>query len=92
MKDFSNDTIILLIITLITIIIIIVIIIIVIIIILVIVIIVIIIVMITGDSLSHEQKGLFSLSRDGVSMKTLVGGNHKTQPKIEWNVKSMNWK
>ena len=24
-----------------------------------------------------------SLSRDGVSMKTLNGGNHKTQPKIE---------
>ena len=24
-----------------------------------------------------------SLSRDGVSIKTLAGGNHKTQPQIE---------
>ena len=24
-----------------------------------------------------------SLSRDGVSIKTLVSGNHKTQPQIE---------
>ena len=31
-----------------------------------------------------------SLSRDGVSIKTLVGGNHKTQPQIECNVKSKN--
>ena len=33
-----------------------------------------------------------SLARDGVSIKTLVGGNHKTQPQIEGNVKSRNQK
>ena len=33
-----------------------------------------------------------SLSRDGVSIKTLLGENHKTQPQIECNVKSRNQK
>ena len=38
-----------------------------------------------------------SLSRDGVSIKTLVGENHKMEPQIKWNLKqgiknnSVNW-
>ena len=35
-----------------------------------------------GDSLSHVSAFSCSLSRD-VSMKTLVGVNHKTQPQVE---------
>ena len=33
-----------------------------------------------------------SLSRGGVSIKTMVGGNHNIQPQIKLNVKSRNQK